>query len=131
MRYGPRGRSAWWRMGERNPIPDDLGILLPDQTGLQHATHLPMARLAAALLIDAVRCLHTPPDRPLHQEALRYLLGPSHQETLPCEQACQLAGIEREHLRRRLRAAGYWWDATCPLVTIRIGRRRAGGRRVA
>ncbi len=123
MRYGPGSRSAWWRVGSHPPIPEDLGILLPTQTGLQHATHLPMARVAAAVLIDAVRCLHTPRHLKLYQEALRYLMGPDHHEAIPCEQACQLAGIDREHLRRRLRAAGFSWDAKAPSVTLRIGKR--------
>jgi len=132
VRYGPGGRSAWWRGLDHHPIPADLGILLPDQTGQQQPTHLPMARLAAALLIDAVRCLHTPPGTGLHQDALRYLLGPPHDETLPCEQACQLAGIDPEHLHRRLRAAGYGWNADMPVRGIRIvGRRRASGSRTA
>jgi len=132
MRYGPRARSAWWRLNSPHPIPDDLGVLLPPQTGQQHTTHLPMARVAAALLIDAIRCLHFPPAHRLHQDALRYLLGPPRDETLPCEQACQLAGVDREHLRRRLRAAGYGWSADTPPRGIRIlGRRRASGARTA
>src|SRR5215475_3778499 len=128
MRYGPQARAAWWRLKSPHPIPDDLGTLLPAQTGQQQAIHLPMARVAAALLIDAIRCLHFPPAHRLHQDALRYLLGPDHDETIPCEQACQLAGVDPEHLRRRLRLAGYGWNATGPRTVIRvIGRRRAGG----
>jgi len=132
MRYGPQARDAWWRLNSPHPIPDDLGILLPHQTGQQHTTHLPMARLAAALLIDAIRCLHLRPAHQLHQEALRYLLGPAGNESIPCQQACELAGIDREHLGRRLRDAGYGFDTFTFAKSLRIvGRRRAGGSRSA
>jgi hypothetical protein len=111
-------------MNSPHPIPDDLGILLPEQQAERHATHLPMARVAAAVLIDAVRCLHQPPASTLHRDALRYLLGPAGQEVMPCDRACELADIDPEHLRRRLRAAGYRWSETPPPRTRPLGKAR-------
>jgi hypothetical protein len=102
-----------------------MGILLPEQeVRVRPVTDAPMARLAAALLIDAVRCLAFPRKHRLYQDALGYLLGPARNEALPCEIACQLSGITQDHLRRRLRAAGHWWGAHRPPTRIRIGHRK-------
>jgi hypothetical protein len=102
-----------------------MGTLLPEQiVRVRPVTDGPMARLAAALLIDAVRCLAFPREHRLYKDALLYLLGPSRDEALSCEIACQLVGVTRDHLRRRLRSAGHWWDVNRPPDRIRIGHRK-------
>lgn len=124
-RYAAGARSWWARPGySRATIPDDWDVLLPEQTpGTMLASHLPMRRLAAALLVDAVKCLAYPREHRYYRDALRYLLGPPRDEVLPCEIACQLAGITHDHLCRALRAAGHDWDAEEAPKRFRFGHR--------
>jgi hypothetical protein len=108
MRYEAGARS-WWK-GPHQPtvfIPDDIGTLLPEQRVGRFLVDQPMARVAAAMLVDAVRCLALPRTSKTYREAVRYLFGPPDGEVIPYETACQLTGISCDHLRRRLRRAGH------------------------
>lgn len=110
MRYEAGARSWWKEQGPYHPttfIPGDIGTLLPEQCVGRFLAEQPMTRVAAALLVDAVRCLALPPTKKTYQEAVRYLFGPPRGEAISYETACQLAGISCDHLRRRLRRAGH------------------------
>jgi len=110
MRYEAGARS-WWKGPHHQPttfVPNDIGALLPEQRGGGlFLVDQPMARVACALLVDAVRCLGLPPSKKTYQEAVRYLFGPPRGEPIPYETACQLTGIGSDYLRCWLRRAGH------------------------
>jgi len=118
--------TAWWKATPYQiaSVPEDLGDMLPGQAPTQKTTHLPMARIAAAMLVDAVKCLGLPREHRMYREAVTYLLGPDNGAPIPCDIACALAGIDRERLKRRLRAAGHGLrEGPRTLIVVRCRRR--------
>src|SRR5262245_50051245 len=92
-------------------IPADLGTVVPAQwpPGRYRRAHRGggVARLGAALLADAWRCLDSQAtDRAsrARQAALQWFLDPPGAEAITLVFACALAGVEPEAVRRRVRA---------------------------